>query len=62
VAIGILASAYMTIIYDIVQDIAENPSNWTVIWIKVGAGLLSALAGIGIVYYLNSKKRSDSSE
>lgn len=58
VAIGIVASAYMTIVYDITQVIAKDPTNFTEVWIKAGAGLLSATVGILIVLYLTRKKKN----
>ena len=56
IAIGIVVSAYMTIVYDIVQEFAKTPIDSNEIMIKAAAGLVSAGIGVVILYYLTSKK------
>ena len=56
---GIVASAYMVISYDIIQELVRNPIDWVVIWTKVPAGLISMVIGICVIYFLTWKRTSD---
>jgi len=58
IAIGIIVSAYMTIFYDLFQEFAKSPIDTNIIMIKAFGGLASAGIGVGILYYLTSKKRN----
>ena len=54
---GIVTSAYITIFYDIFQELAKKPIDINAIGIKAFAGFGSLIIGLGVLYYLTYKKR-----
>ena len=56
IVFAIIASAYMTIFYDIFQEFANDPIDWDVVGIKVVGGLISMGIGVGVIYYLTWKR------
>lgn len=53
---GIVVSAYMIISYDIIQEFAKTPIDFTLIGIKALAGFGSLGIGLVVFLFLISKK------
>jgi len=53
---GIVASAYITIFYDLFQEFAKTPIDFEIIKIKALAGFGSIFVGLGALWYLVRKR------